>query len=59
VQFNKKQILLGKADKSSTAPPRAVAAEYHRLMMGENLIDEVDRKRATVPEVCETFLYSK
>jgi integrase len=59
VQFNKKQILLGKADKKTTAPPREIAAEYHRLMMGENLLDETDRKQATVPEVCEAFLYSK
>lgn len=59
VQFNKKQILLGKADKATTTPPKAIAAEYHRLMMGENLLDETERTRATLPEVCEAFIYSK
>src|SRR4051812_48707655 len=59
VQYNKKQILLGKADRETTKPPPEVEAEWHRLMMGENLLDATERQRATVPEICEAFLSAK
>lgn len=63
VQVDGKQIKLGddpgpRPRAGPKAPPEVMRA-YHRLMADAGLLTEAERKRATVPDVCDAFLAVK
>lgn len=59
LEHDGKQVKLGSADSKTKNPPEEIMREYHRIMAGEGLLTERERRLATAPVVIESFIEGK